>query len=1191
MQSRELERKSFGKSSKILEVPDLIAIQKESYEWFLQRNIPPEKRKKQGLQELLMDTFPIVDYTGNLVLEFVEYNVGEPKYTQEEAYERGTSYQVPLEITLRLKNKARDEIKEQKIFFGEIPLMTDKGTFIFNGAERVVVSQLIRSSGAYFYENNSSSDMPNYGFKIIPKIGSWLQFDMEGDGVIYVKFDKRRKIPVTILLRALGYSSDEEILSLFPYTDEIQATIKKDPTTSYHEGLLELFRRLRPSEPPNIDSAKQTLHRMLFDPKRYDLGEVGRYKINKKLSIQERIIGLVLSDESLKDNEGNVIAEGGTLITKALAEKIEELRIPKVVVSGPEGDVEVWLELPETLERISDNLIDRKILEDIYDDTGKLIVKSGDIITKEIVRKLKKVKDKVLVEKGKSLTSEDIIGLLRYLLNLKRGVGKVDDIDHLGIRRVKAVGELLQNHLRAGFLKLESSIKEKMSLQQDDSALTPQTLVNVRPITAIVNQFFGSSQLSQFMDHVNPLSALTHKRRLSALGPGGLTREHAGFEVRDVHASHYGRICPVETPEGPNIGLIGTLAVYARINEMGFIETPYRVVKNGKATNEVRYLTAIDEEGLRIAPATLNLDKDGNILDEEVPVRYNGRAIMVSKDEVDMMDVAPNQMVGVSASLIPFLEHDDANRALMGANMQRQAVPLIRPEAPLVGTGMEKMAAKYSGALVISDVSGEVVKVSGDEISVKTKNGDIKTYTLQRFKRTNQGTCFNQKPLVSKGDKIKIGDVLADGPLTDRGDLALGRNLLVAFMPWRGYNFEDAILINERLLKEDILTSIHILEYEVEARDTKLGPEEITRDIPNVGESALRNLDERGIIRVGAKVKEKDILVGKVTPKGETELSAEERLLRAIFGEKARDVKDTSLRVSHGEYGKVIAVKEFSREAGDELPSGVNRLVKVWVAQKRKISVGDKLSGRHGNKGVVSRIVPEEDMPFLEDGTPVDIVLNPLGVPSRMNIGQILETHLGWAVKKLGLHIATPAFDGASEKDIEEYLERAGLPRNGKVYLRDGRTGERFNNPVTVGYIYMLKLIHLVDDKIHARATGPYSLVTQQPLGGKAQFGGQRFGEMEVWALEGYGSAYTLQEMLTVKSDDVIGRVKTYEAIIRGENIPTPGIPESFKVLIKELQSLALKVQIYDEKGNEIQLKEMEEDLGTVSLKASPWKD
>ncbi len=1191
MQSRELKRKSFGKSPKVLEVPDLIAIQKKSYEWFLQKDVSPKERKKQGLQELLMDTFPIVDYTGNLILEFVEYNVGEPKYTQEEAYERGTSYQVPLEITLRLRNKAKDEIKEQKIFFGEIPLMTDKGTFIFNGAERVVVSQLIRSSGAYFYESGFSSEAPLYGFKIIPKVGSWLQFDMEADGVIYVKFDKRRKIPVTILLRALGYGTDEEILSLFPYKEELKATIKKDPTTSYHEGLLELFRRLRPSEPPNIESAKQTLYRMLFDPKRYDLGEVGRYKINKKLSIQERIVGLTIGEEPLKDREGNIIAEEGTLITKALAEKIEELRIPKVVVSGPEGDVEVWLELPETLERVSDNLVERRILEDIYDDSGNLIVKSGEIITKEIVKKLKKVREKVLVEKGKSLTPEDIVGLIRYLQNLKRGVGKVDDIDHLGIRRVKAVGELLQNHLRAGFLKLESSIKEKMSLQQDDSALTPQSLVNVRPITAIINQFFGSSQLSQFMDHVNPLSALTHKRRLSALGPGGLTREHAGFEVRDVHASHYGRICPVETPEGPNIGLIGTLAIYARINEMGFIETPYRVVKNGKATNEVRYLTAIDEEGLRIAPATIKLDEEGNILEDEVAVRYNGRAIIVSKDEVDMIDVAPNQMVGVSASLIPFLEHDDANRALMGANMQRQAVPLVRPEAPLVGTGMEKVAAKYSGALVISDVDGEVVKVSGDEVVIKTDDGNIKTYTLQRFKRTNQGTCFNQKPLVLKGDRVKKGDVLADGPLTDRGDLALGRNLLVAFMPWRGYNFEDAILINERLLKEDILTSIHILEYEVEARDTKLGPEEITRDIPNVGESALRNLDERGIIRVGAKVKEKDILVGKVTPKGETELSAEERLLRAIFGEKARDVKDTSLRVSHGEYGKVIAVKEFSREAGDELPSGVNKLVKVWVAQKRKISVGDKLSGRHGNKGVVSRIVPEEDMPFLEDGTPVDIVLNPLGVPSRMNIGQILETHLGWAVKKLGLHVATPAFDGASEKDIEEYLEKAGLPRSGKVYLRDGRTGERFNNPVTVGYIYMLKLIHLVDDKIHARATGPYSLVTQQPLGGKAQFGGQRFGEMEVWALEGYGAAYTLQEMLTVKSDDVIGRVKTYEAIIRGENIPTPGIPESFKVLIKELQSLALKVQIYDEKGNEIQLKEMEEDLGTVPLKTSPWKD
>lgn len=1191
MQSRELKRKNFGKSPKVLDVPDLIAIQKDSYEWFLQRNVPPEKRKKQGLQELFMDIFPITDYTGNLVLEFVEYNVGEPKYTEDDASERGTSYQVPLEITLRLKNKEKDEIKEQKIFFGEIPLMTKKGTFIFNGTERVVVSQLIRSSGAYFYENNTSSDVPSFGFKVIPKIGSWLQFDMESDGVIYVKFDKRRKIPVTILLRALGYGTNEEILSLFPYKEEIKATIKKDPSNSYHEGLLELFRRLRPNEPPNIDSAKQTLYRMLFDPKRYDLGDVGRYKINKKLSIQERIVGLSLSDEPILDKDGSIIAEPGVLITKSLAEKIEELRIPKVKVIGPEGEVEVWLEVPETFERVSDNVIGRRIKEDIYDDEGNLIIKCDELIDRDILKKLKKVREKILVEKGKSLTPEDILGFLRYLQNLKRGVGKVDDIDHLGIRRVKAVGELLQNHLRAGFLKLESSIKEKMSLQPEGADVTPQSLINVRPITAIINQFFGSSQLSQFMDHVNPLSALTHKRRLSALGPGGLTREHAGFEVRDVHATHYGRICPVETPEGPNIGLIGTLAVYARINSMGFIETPYRVVKDGKVTNEVKYLTAIDEEGLKIAPANINLDAEGNILDKEVPVRYNGRAVMVSSDEVDMIDIAPNQMVGVSASLIPFLEHDDANRALMGANMQRQAVPLIKPEAPLVGTGMEKIAAKYSGALVVSDVDGEVIKVSGDEISIKTEDNNIVTYTLQRFKRTNQGTCFDQKPLVFKGDKVKKGSVLADGPLIDRGDLALGRNLLVAFMPWRGYNFEDAILINERLLKEDILTSIHILEYEVEARDTKLGPEEITRDIPNVGESALKNLDERGIVRVGAEVKESDILVGKVTPKGETELSAEERLLRAIFGEKAKDVKDTSLKVSHGEYGKVIAVKEFSRDAGDELPSGVNKVVKVWVAQKRKISVGDKLSGRHGNKGVVSRIVPEEDMPFLEDGTPVDIVLNPLGVPSRMNIGQILETHLGWAAKKLNIHVATPAFDGAREEDIEDYLEKVGLPRNGKVYLRDGRTGERFKNPVTVGYIYILKLIHLVDDKIHARATGPYSLVTQQPLGGKAQFGGQRFGEMEVWALEGYGAAYALQEMLTVKSDDVIGRSKTYEAIVRGDNIPTPGIPESFKVLIKELQSLALRVQIYDEKGNEIKLKEMDEDLGAIPLKTSPWKD
>lgn len=1065
------ERWSYAQIDEVLDMPNLIEVQKQSYRWFIE----------EGLKEMFDDISPIQDFTGNLVLEFVDYTLGQPKYDVEECKERDMTYSAPLKVKVRLINKETGEVKEQEVFMGDFPLMTEKGTFIINGAERVIVSQLVRSPGVYYTEQYDPSGVKIYGATIIPNRGAWLEFESDVNKNIYVRIDRTRKIPATVLVRALGYGSNSQILELFDEDPSIQLTLEKDNSDSEEEALVEIYKRLRPGEPPAVESARSLLETLFFDPKRYDLGNVGRYKLNKKL------------------NHGVLYQE------------------------NPDG-------------------------------------------TRSFIR---------------HLTKEDIIATIKYFLGLMNGEKEPDDIDHLGNRRLRSVGELLQNQFRIGLSRMERVVRERMTIQ-DVEVITPQVLINIRPVVAAIKEFFGSSQLSQFMDQTNPLAELTHKRRLSALGPGGLSRERAGFEVRDVHHSHYGRMCPIETPEGPNIGLIGSLSTYARINEFGFIETPYRKVdkETGIVTDEIVYLTADEEDKYVIAQANAPLDEEGRFVSDRVNARYGSEILVVPAERVDFMDVTPKQVWSVATALIPFLEHDDANRALMGANMQRQAVPLLRTEAPLVGTGMEWKTARDSGVVVIAKNSGVVERVTSREIIVRTDNGDVDKYKLLKFARSNQGTCINQKPIVKKGQRVEKGEVIADGPSTDMGELALGRNVLVAFMTWEGYNYEDAILISEKLVKEDIFTSIHIEEYECDARDTKLGPEEITRDIPNVGEDVLKDLDERGVIRIGAEVRPGDILVGKVTPKGETELTAEERLLRAIFGEKAREVRDTSLRVPHGESGKIVDVKVFSRENGDELAPGVNELVRVYVAQKRKISVGDKMAGRHGNKGVIARVLPEEDMPFLPDGTPVEIVLNPLGVPSRMNIGQVLETHMGLAAKALGIHVATPVFDGASEEDIQEALVKAGLPANGKTKLRDGRTGEYFDNEVTVGYMYMLKLAHLVDDKIHARSTGPYSLVTQQPLGGKAQFGGQRFGEMEVWALEAYGAAYTLQEILTVKSDDVVGRVKTYEAIVKGENVPEPGVPESFKVLIKELQSLGLDVKVLSEEDAEIEIKEDDEDIG-----------
>jgi len=1126
-------RQSFSKIEEVVELPYLIEIQHKSYQWFL----------KEGLKEVFDDISPIQDFTGNLILEFVDYTLeDEPKYSVEECKDRDVTYAAPLKVKVRLINKETGEVKEQEVFMGDFPLMTEKGTFIINGAERVIVSQLVRSPGVYYDKESDKSGKFLFKGTAIPNRGAWIEMETDSSDVIYVRIDRTRKLPITVLLRALGYGSDREIIDLLGEDEKILRTLEKDNSETEEEGLLEIYKRLRPGEPPTVESARSLLETLFFDYKRYDLARVGRYKFNKKLSIRRRLIGHKAAEDIINPTTEEVIVKKDEKITRDLALQIEKA-----------GINEVWILTPK----------------------GKKV--------KVIGNGFKQVNGEYKPRDEKFITKEDIVASINYLVNLPYGIGEIDDIDDLGNRRLRSVGELLQNQFRIGLARMERVVKERMSIQDVD-VITPQALINIRPVVAAVKEFFGSSQLSQFMDQTNPLSELTHKRRLSALGPGGLSRERAGFDVRDVHDSHYGRMCPIETPEGPNIGLISSLSTYARINEYGFIETPYRKVKNGVVTEEIEYLTADEEYEYVIAQANAPLDEEGRFIHKKATARYRHEIVVVPVEEVDYMDVSPKQLVSVATSLIPFLENDDANRALMGSNMQRQAVPLLKTEAPLVGTGVEYKAAKDSGVVVICKNDGIVERVTANEIVVRKDNpeeGDtrgIDVYKLLKFKRSNQGTCINQRPIVKKGQRVKKGEVIADGPSTDMGELALGRNVLIAFMPWEGYNYEDAILISEKLVKDDTFTSIHIEEYEAEARDTKLGPEEITRDIPNVGEAALKNLDERGIIRPGAEVRAGDILVGKVTPKGETELTAEERLLRAIFGEKAREVRDISLKVPHGESGIVVDVKVFSRENGDELSPGVNQLVRVYVAQKRKISVGDKMAGRHGNKGVISRILPEEDMPFLPDGTPVEIVLNPLGVPSRMNIGQVLETHLGWAAKALGWHVATPVFDGATKEEIIECLKKAGLPEDGKTILYDGRTGEPFDSRVTVGYMYMLKLAHLVDDKIHARSTGPYSLVTQQPLGGKAQFGGQRFGEMEVWALEAYGAAYTLQELLTVKSDDVVGRVKTYEAIVKGENVPEPGVPESFKVLIKELQSLGLDVKVFSEEAEEIEIKDSSEE-------------
>ncbi|NPV44946.1 MAG: DNA-directed RNA polymerase subunit beta [Firmicutes bacterium] len=1129
------ERWSYSKIEEIMQLPNLIEIQQSSYKWFLE----------EGLKEILDDISPIQDFTGNLILEFVDYSLDEqPKYSVEESKERDVTYSAPLKIRVRLINKETGEIKEQEVFMGDFPLMTENGTFIINGAERVIVSQLVRSPGVYYNEEIDKSGKSLFTGTVIPNRGAWLELETDVNDVIYVRIDRTRKLPVTVLLRALGYGSNNDILELLGEEEKVLRTLEKDNTESQEEGLLEIYKRLRPGEPPTVDSARSLLETLFFDPKRYDLANVGRYKFNKKLRLRPRITGQKAVGDIINPITGHVIVKANEKITRQKAEEIEKCGINAVRIYGPEGN---------TLKVIGNGY---------RQENGEFLPRNEKCITKD-----------------------DIIASINYIINLDYKIGSIDDIDHLGNRRLRSVGELLQNQFRIGLARMERVVKERMTIQDVD-VITPQMLINIRPVVAAVKEFFGSSQLSQFMDQTNPLAELTHKRRLSALGPGGLSRERAGFDVRDVHHSHYGRMCPIETPEGPNIGLIGSLSTYARINEYGFIETPYRKVdkERGVVTEEIVYLTADEEDEYAIAQANAPLNEEGRFVNKKVTVRYKDEILIVPREEVDFMDVSPKQLVSVATSLIPFLEHDDANRALMGSNMQRQAVPLLTTDAPLVGTGIEYKAALDSGVVVVAKHDGVVERVSAREIIVRREDkdgkstGEVDVYKLQKFMRSNQGTCINQRPIVKKGQKVSRGEVIADGPSTNMGELALGRNVLVAFMPWEGYNYEDAILISEKLVKEDIFTSIHIEEYEAEARDTKLGPEEITRDIPNVGEEALKDLDERGIIRPGAEVRAGDILVGKVTPKGETELTAEERLLRAIFGEKAREVRDTSLRVPHGESGIVVDVKVFTRDNGDELPPGVNQLVRVYIAQKRKISEGDKMAGRHGNKGVISRILPEEDMPFLPDGTPIEIVLNPLGVPSRMNIGQVLETHLGWAAKALGWYVATPVFDGATEAEIIETLKKAGLPEDGKIVLYDGRTGEPFDNRVTVGYMYMLKLAHLVDDKIHARSTGPYSLVTQQPLGGKAQFGGQRFGEMEVWALEAYGAAYTLQELLTVKSDDVVGRVKTYEAIVKGENVPEPGVPESFKVLIKELQSLCLDVRVLSEDAQEIVIKESDDD-------------
>ncbi len=1160
-------RKTFSKIGDSIDIPNLIKVQKDSYEWFV----------KEGLGEVLKDISPIVDYSGNLVLEFFDYYMEDKtKYTLEEAKERDATYSTRLHVKVRLINRETGEIKEQEIYLGDFPLMTDSATFIINGAERVVVSQLVRSPGCYYDSSYDKTGKKLYTSTVMPIRGAWLEYETDSNDVFYVRIDRTRKLPVTTLLRAIGVTTDEQILELFGDEEKLISTISKDPIKTQDESLIEIYKKLRPGELPTVDAARNLFNGLFFDNRRYDLARVGRYKYNKKLNLAHRITNQVAFDTIVNPETGEVLVEKDEVISKEVATEIQNSGInivdvkvedKKVRVIG-NGTVDIKAFVDEkVLKKVTvKELVNYTVLKNILENTAQ----------KDLAKVIEERMDELV---PKHVTTEDIIGSISYLLNLDHGLGKIDDIDHLGNRRIRCVGELLQNQFRIGLTRLERVVRERMTIQDLD-VVTPQTLINTKPITSAIREFFGSSQLSQFMDQTNPLSELTHKRRISALGPGGLSRERAGFEVRDVHYTHYGRLCPIESPEGPNIGLISALTTFAIINEYGFVETPYRKVdkKTGKVTDEVEYMTADTEDEYIIAQASEPLDKDGKFINKRIRVRYLDEITEVEKERVDYVDVSPKQLVSVGAAMIPFLEHDDANRALMGANMQRQAVPLMITESPMVGTGIEYRAAKDSGILIVADEDGTVERVTGDEIVIKNSKGEKKTYTLRKFKRTNGGTCVNQRPIVKTGEKIKRGDVIADGPATDKGEMALGKNLLIAFTTWEGYNYEDAILLNERLVKEDVLTSIHIEDYDCECRDTKLGPEEITRDIPNVGEDSLRDLDDEGIIRIGAEVRPGDILVGKVTPKGETELTAEERLLRAIFGEKAREVRDTSLRVPHGEAGTIVDVKVFTRENSDELGPGVNKVIRVYIAQKRKISVGDKMAGRHGNKGVISRILPEEDMPFMPDGTPVDVVLNPLGVPSRMNLGQVLEVHLGAAARMLNWKVATPVFDGASEEDIEECLKLAGLETNGKTILYDGRTGEPFDKPITVGVMYMLKLHHLVDDKIHARSTGPYSLVTQQPLGGKAQFGGQRFGEMEVWALEAYGAAYTLQEILTVKSDDVVGRVKTYESIVKGENIPEPGMPESFKVLVKELQSLGLDVRLFSDTDEELELKETVED-------------
>ena len=1213
-------RMSYSRQKEVLEMPNLIEVQKESYKWFLD----------EGLKEVFDDISPIADYSGHLSLEFVDFTLCEDdvKYSISECKERDATYAAPLKVKVRLYNKENDEINEHEIFMGDLPLMTETGTFVINGAERVIVSQLVRSPGIYYGIDHDKVGKELFSCTVIPNRGAWLEYETDSNDVFYVRVDRTRKVPITVLIRALGIGTNQEIIDYFGEEPKIVASFGKDVANSYEEGLLELYKKIRPGEPLTVESAQSLITAMFFDPRRYDLAKVGRYKFNKKLALRNRINGQVLAEDVVDVTTGEIIAEKGTTVTRELADAIQNAGVPFVWVQAEERNVKILSNLMVDINAQIEG-IDAKelgVTEAVYYPVlAKILEENEDIedIKQEIRRNISELIPK-------HITKEDIFASINYNMHLEYGVGHDDDIDHLGNRRIRSVGELLQNQYRIGLSRLERVVRERMTTQ-DLEGISPQSLINIKPVTAAVKEFFGSSQLSQFMDQNNPLGELTHKRRLSALGPGGLSRDRAGFEVRDVHYSHYGRMCPIETPEGPNIGLINSLATYARINEYGFIEAPYRKIdksdpKNPRVTDEVVYMTADEEDNYHVAQANEALDEEGHFVRNSVSGRYLDETQEYEKTMFDYMDVSPKMVFSVATALIPFLQNDDANRALMGSNMQRQAVPLLNTEAPVVGTGIEPKAAVDSGVCVVAKHAGVVERSESDKIIIKTDDGAKDTYKLQKFKRSNQSNCYNQRPIVFKGDRVEEGEVIADGPSTSNGELALGKNPLIGFMTWEGYNYEDAVLLSERLVQDDVYTSIHMEEYEAEARDTKLGPEEITRDVPGVGDDALKALDERGIIRIGAEVRAGDILVGKVTPKGETELTAEERLLRAIFGEKAREVRDTSLKVPHGEYGIVVDTKVFTRENGDELSPGVNQSVRIYIAQKRKISVGDKMAGRHGNKGVVSRVLPVEDMPYLPNGRPLDIVLNPLGVPSRMNIGQVLEIHLSLAAKALGFNIATPVFDGAKETDIMDTLDLAndyvnleweefkakheeellpevldylyenrdhrelwkGVPlsRDGKVRLRDGRTGEFFDSPVTIGHMHYLKLHHLVDDKIHARSTGPYSLVTQQPLGGKAQFGGQRFGEMEVWALEAYGASYTLQEILTVKSDDVVGRVKTYEAIIKGDNIPEPGIPESFKVLLKELQSLGLDVKVLDENRNEVELMETSEygntDLNSI---------